>query len=50
MLIAQHERLKEDIHNLKNEFAESIGIHEYMMVKWSRDTLKKELIYFRRKT
>ena len=43
MLKAQNERLKKDIHNLKNEFAESVGIHEYMMVKNSRDTIQKQL-------
>lgn len=43
MLKAQNERLKKDIHNLKNEFAESIGIHEHMMVKQSRDTIRKDL-------
>ena len=43
MVKAQNDRLKSDLHNLKNEFAESIGIHEHMMVKQSRDTIKKEL-------
>jgi hypothetical protein len=40
---AQKDRLKSEIHNLKSEYAESIGIHEHMMVKKSRDTIKKEL-------
>ena len=40
---AQTDRLKSELHNLKNEYAESIGIHDYMMVKKSRDTIKKEL-------
>jgi len=43
MLKAQNDRLKADIHNLKSEYAESIGIHEHMMVKQSRDVMKKEL-------
>ena len=43
MVKAQNERLKRDVHNLKNEYAESIGIHEHMMVKQSRDTMRKEL-------
>lgn len=40
---AQKDRLKSEFQNLKNEYAESIGIHDYMMVKKSRDTIKKEL-------
>ena len=40
---AQNKRLESQIHNLKNEYAESVGIHEYMMVKNSRDTIKKQL-------
>lgn len=40
---AQKDRLKSELHNLKNEYAESIGIHEYMMIKQSRDTMRKEL-------
>lgn len=43
MLKAQNERLKAEINNLHNEFAESIGINEHMMVKQSRDVLRKEL-------
>ena len=43
MLKEQNERLKAEIINLHNEYAESIGISEYMMVKQSRDTMKKEL-------
>lgn len=43
MLKAQNDRLKADIHNLKNEFADSVGIHEYMMVKNSRDNIQKQL-------
>lgn len=41
MVKAQNERLKSKIHNLKNEFAESIGINEYMMLKKSHESLKK---------
>lgn len=40
---AQKDRLKSELHNLKNEYAESIGIHEHMMLKQSRDTIRKEL-------
>ncbi|NRU52421.1 hypothetical protein [Clostridium beijerinckii] len=43
MLKAQNDRLKKDIDNLHSEYAESIGIHEHMMVKQSRDNMKKEL-------
>jgi cell division protein FtsB len=43
MLKAQNDRLKKEINNLHNKYAESIGIHEHMMVKQSRDVLKKEL-------
>lgn len=43
MLKAQNDKLKSQIHNLKNEYAESIGIAEHMMVKQSRDVLRKEL-------
>ena len=43
MVKAQSKRLKRDVQNLKSEFAESIGIHEHMMVKQSRDTIKKKL-------
>ena len=42
MVKAQNERLKNQVHNLQNEFSESIGIHEYMMVKNSRDNYKKD--------
>jgi cell division protein FtsB len=42
MLKAQNDRLKKEIDNLHNEYAESIGINEYMMIKQSRDTIKKE--------
>jgi hypothetical protein len=38
-----NDKLQAEIHNLKNEFVESIGIHEHMMVKQSRDVLRKEL-------
>jgi cell division protein FtsB len=43
MLKAQNEKFKKEIDNLHSEYAESIGIHEYMMVKQSREVLKKEL-------
>jgi len=43
MLKAKVKGYENQIHNLKNEYAESIGIHEHMMVKQSRDTIKKEL-------
>ena len=43
MVKAQNEKLKSEIKNLHNEYAESIGIHEHMMVKQSRDTINKEL-------
>ena len=43
MLKAQNEKLKKEINNLHNEFAENIGITEHMMVKQSRDVLRKEL-------
>jgi hypothetical protein len=43
MLKAKNDKLQAEIHNLKNEFAESIGITEHMMVKQSRDVLRKEL-------
>jgi hypothetical protein len=42
MIKAQNDRLKKEIDNLHNEYAESIGINEYMMIKQSRDTIKKE--------
>lgn len=41
MVKAQNEKLSNQVHNLQNEFAESIGIQEYMMVKNSRDNYKK---------
>lgn len=43
VLKAQNDKLKKEINNLHNEFAESIGITEHMMIKQSRDVLKKEL-------
>jgi preprotein translocase subunit SecD len=43
LLKAQNDRLKKEINNLHNEYAESIGIHEHIIVKQSRDTIKKEL-------
>ena len=42
-LKAQVDNLKKEIKNLHNEYAENIGIHEHMMVKQSRDTMRKEL-------
>ena len=41
MVKAQNERLESEVHNLKNEFAESIGIGEHMMLKNSHESLKK---------
>lgn len=43
MVKAQNDKLQSEIKNLHNEFAESIGIHEHMIVKQSRDVIKKEL-------
>lgn len=43
MVKAQNKKLESQIHNLKNEYAECVGIHEYMMVKQSRDAIRKEL-------
>ena len=43
MVKAQNKRLESQIHNLKNEYTECVGIHEYMSVKQSRDIIKKEL-------
>lgn len=43
MLKAQNDKLRKEISNLHNEYAENIGIKEYMMVKQSRDVLRKEL-------
>ena len=42
MVKAQNEKLKSEIKNLHNEYAESIGIHEYMSVKNSRDSYKND--------
>ena len=42
MVKAQNEKLQSEIKNLHNEYAESIGIHEHMMVKQSRDNYKKD--------
>lgn len=39
MVKAKNDRLASEIKNLHNEFSESIGIHEHMMVKQSRDVL-----------
>ena len=41
-LKVQVDNLKREIHNLQSEYAESIGIHEHMMVKQSRDNYKKD--------
>ena len=43
MVKAQNEKLQSEIKNLHNEYAESIGINEHMIVKQSRDVAKKEL-------
>jgi len=42
-LKAQVDNIKSEIKKLHNEYAESVGIHEHMIVKKSRDTVKKEL-------
>ena len=41
MVKAQNKKLESEVHNLKNEYAESIEIHEHMIVKQSRDNYKK---------
>jgi len=41
MVKAKNERLESQVHNLKNEYAESIGIQEHMMLKNSHESLKK---------
>lgn len=41
MVKSQNEKLKSQIHNLKNEYAESVGINEYMSLKKSKENLKK---------
>lgn len=43
MLVATNDRLQKQIKNLHNEYEESIGIQEHMIVKQSRDVIKKEL-------
>jgi len=43
ILWAKNRQRESDIHNLKNEFAESIGIAEHMRVKKSGEVTKKEL-------
>lgn len=43
MLVVTNDNLQKQIHNMKNEFAESVGIGEYLTVKQSRDVVKKEL-------
>jgi hypothetical protein len=35
--------LKKQVDILHNEYTESIGIHEHIMVKNSRDTIRKDL-------
>ena len=40
MVKAQNQKLESEVHNLKNEFAESVGIGEHMMIKQSRDNYK----------
>ena len=40
MVKAQNKKLESEVHNLKNEFSESVGIGEHMMVKQSRDNYK----------
>ena len=41
LLKEQVKKYEKQIHNLHNEFAENIGIDEYMRLKNSHDTLKK---------
>ena len=41
MVKAQNKRLESEVQNLHNEFAESIGINEHMMLKNSHKSLKK---------
>lgn len=41
MVKAQNEKLSNQVHSLKNEFAESVGIQEHMMLKNSCENLKK---------
>lgn len=43
MVKAKNEKLESEIKNLHNEYAESIGIHEHMKVKQSKDVIKKQL-------
>lgn len=43
VLIEKVKSYENQIHNLQNKYVESVGIYEYMMVKNSRDNLKKEL-------
>ena len=40
MVKAQNQKLESEIKNLHNEFAESVGIGEHIMVKQSRDNYK----------
>jgi len=41
MVKAQNEKLTSQVHNLKNKYAESIGMQEHMMLKNSHESLKK---------
>lgn len=41
MVKAQNKKLESEINNLHNEYAESIGIQEHMMLKNSHESLKK---------
>ena len=45
MVKAQNKKLESEVHNLKikNEFSESVGIGEHMIVKQSRDDINKQL-------
>ena len=40
MVKAQNQKLESEIKNLHNEYAESVGIGEHIMVKQSRDNYK----------
>jgi hypothetical protein len=42
VLMEKVKSYESEIHNLKNEYAESVGLQEYMMLKKSYNTLKKD--------
>jgi preprotein translocase subunit SecD len=43
ILYSKVKQRETQIHNLKSEYVESIGITEHMIIKQSRDVLRKEL-------